>query len=245
MPDDAQLHRYVQILEEQSIRDPKDAMARYNLGVAYNQLGEPEKAIAAYRSAIQINPNKWTPYYNLGCTLLETGAPQEAKTEFEHLTKLAPNFAQGFFMLGTAFGALGLHEQLIEATRKGLQIEPDDAHALLNIGLACNRLGRFAEAIESLARTIALDPENPMGYLHLGMAVRSIGPSATVARTQTDNDPPMPAFFFGKDPEQEFHFALALLALGHIELAKSRLAQFQGIAPELAGELQGFINHEG
>ena len=56
MQNEAEVREYIRTLEMQSLRDPADATVRYNLGVAYNTLGLAKKAIAAYRSAIKINP---------------------------------------------------------------------------------------------------------------------------------------------------------------------------------------------
>jgi tetratricopeptide (TPR) repeat protein len=116
MENEAQVREYIRTLEKQSLRDPTDAVARYNLGVAYNVLGLAERAMAAYRSAIRINPAYTVAHFNLGCTLLESGLPLEAKTEFEEVTKLDPKLAEGLFMLGSTYGALALPEKLIEVT---------------------------------------------------------------------------------------------------------------------------------
>ena len=57
MQDQSDVRALIEKLESQSRCDPTDFMARYNLGVAYDSLCLSEKAVAAYRSAIRIEPN--------------------------------------------------------------------------------------------------------------------------------------------------------------------------------------------
>ena len=46
------------------------------------------------------------------------------------------------------------------------------------------------------------------------------------------------------DPEHVFYFALGLLALGLKDEAKTHLPRLQELAPELADELQGYLDEE-
>jgi tetratricopeptide (TPR) repeat protein len=274
MQNETEVREYIGTLEMQSLRDPTDSTARYNLGVAFSSLGLAEKAITAYRSAIHIKPGYVAAHYNLGCILLESGLPQEAKTEFEQVTRLAPKMTAGFFMLGTTYGALGLPKQLIEATRRGLEIEPDSSQACFNIGLAYNRLGEFRDAIEFLSRTVTLDSQNATAYLELGKAYRGLGKIREEVQAYRDaldvrgdfldawfhlgaaylkvrrGDqaevayPETQGTFNLHDPEQLFYFALGLLAFGRKEQAKKHLPGLQAMAPPLACELQGYIDEE-
>ena len=57
MQNEQELREYLAELERQLLDNPTDCMVRYNLGVAYGMMGLAEKAIAAYGSAIRINPS--------------------------------------------------------------------------------------------------------------------------------------------------------------------------------------------
>src|SRR5262245_65702753 len=47
---------------------------------AYDSLGEPQKAIDAYKKGIQIVPDAWTLYFNMGVKYLESlKNPDEAR----------------------------------------------------------------------------------------------------------------------------------------------------------------------
>ena len=46
--------------------NPKFTQAFYNMGLAYEELGQWKSAIRAYRRAIQLDPKDWIAYCNLG-----------------------------------------------------------------------------------------------------------------------------------------------------------------------------------
>ena len=52
--------------KEEVRRNPDDAEAHNNLGVAYHNLEMYEEAIDSYKQAIKINPDHVNAHYNLG-----------------------------------------------------------------------------------------------------------------------------------------------------------------------------------
>jgi tetratricopeptide (TPR) repeat protein len=65
---DAERHFSVAISEINSFD-----LALYNLGVVYQELGQPEAAESAFLKAIEANPQRWQPYYALGQIRYERG----------------------------------------------------------------------------------------------------------------------------------------------------------------------------
>lgn len=54
------------------------AEAYYNVGNAYNKLGQNEKAIEAYQKAIEFKADKHEAYYNMGLTYQKLGQKEKA-----------------------------------------------------------------------------------------------------------------------------------------------------------------------
>ena len=64
------------------------ASAHYNLGLAYEALGRPERAEAAYRDAIACDPRLAPPHNNLAIVLFTRGDVEQAARELERFREL-------------------------------------------------------------------------------------------------------------------------------------------------------------
>jgi tetratricopeptide (TPR) repeat protein len=81
--------------------------AHINLGVALYQMGMTDDALAAFLSAVKLDPANGISRYNLGCVLEEQGNISEA---IEHLcaaARLMPNHADAHFNLALAYEKSG------------------------------------------------------------------------------------------------------------------------------------------
>lgn len=83
-------------LKREVARNPRSAIAHYNLGVGYNLAGQHQEAVRAYGSAIELGPDYAAAHYNLGSTLADLGLLDEAGTQFDHVIRLAPQMPQGY-----------------------------------------------------------------------------------------------------------------------------------------------------
>lgn len=78
----------------------------FNRGQAYKALGEMAEAVADFKKAIELNPNKVSSYLKLAECLFEVGEygePHEAAEVLEECTKHFPNNQEAFMNLGIAY----------------------------------------------------------------------------------------------------------------------------------------------
>jgi rhomboid protease GluP len=82
-------------LEQAVAGDPAlaDGSAYFFLGLAYNQLGQPEAAAQAYESALDLAPNDSASHWNLALSLLQLRRYAEARIHFEAYLALNPGEA--------------------------------------------------------------------------------------------------------------------------------------------------------
>ena len=79
-------------LEQAIALDPElaNASVYFHLGLAYNYLEQPQKAIAAYEVALQLDPNQAASHWNLAMTYLEVERYADARVSFEAYAELTP-----------------------------------------------------------------------------------------------------------------------------------------------------------
>jgi len=80
-------------LEQALAKDPTLAEAYFYLGLARNNLGQPQSAVQAYESAIGLESDFSSAHWNLALTYLELGRAADARSHFETYLKLNPDEA--------------------------------------------------------------------------------------------------------------------------------------------------------
>jgi tetratricopeptide (TPR) repeat protein len=68
--------------------DPKDALAKNNLGIVLVELGRPEGAMTEFHQAIALAPKNAQPHNNLGRVFQEEGRLEEARAEYHKALEL-------------------------------------------------------------------------------------------------------------------------------------------------------------
>ena len=134
--------------------------AQSNLGILYNQLGKPQKAINCFEKAIQINPNSANAYYSLGVIFAQLGESQKAISYYEKAIQINPNSANAYYSLGVIFAQLGESQKAISCYEKAIQINPYYIDAHNNLGVIFTQLGESQKAINCFEKAIKIKPEN-------------------------------------------------------------------------------------
>lgn len=118
----------VSFLQKSLALDPKDVKAETSLGHAYEQLGDSDKAVAAYRDAIMsadqgVSPDP-DPYAALGALLIHLNRPAEAVPVLTKAVQLAPDSAAAHVDLERAYLALSQATPSGSELKKAVQIDP-------------------------------------------------------------------------------------------------------------------------
>ena len=81
---------------------PGYAAAHNNLGIAYANKHEYDKAEASYRQAIQVHPDYAEAHNNLAIVLTQSGRFDEAYQLYERALALKPDYPEAHSNLGIA-----------------------------------------------------------------------------------------------------------------------------------------------
>ena len=125
---------------------PDDAGAQFMLGVALQQLGEPEAAASAYRRAAALDERDMRPLNNLAELLAEQGDLEGALAAAQEAYRLDESNPYVMDTLGALYLRKGLADRavsLLEEAHAGL---PDLAEVTLHLALAYRDAGRTDDA---------------------------------------------------------------------------------------------------
>jgi Flp pilus assembly protein TadD len=139
-------------LEKAVAADPKSASAAYYLGLAYDQSGNKDKAVAEYKAALAINPKLVEPAQNLAAIYLEDPPhPDEAIPLLSAALKVDPTDARTLENLGYAYGLKKDVGKATTAYEAALKIE-DKPSVRVAYGAMLLENGKPKEAVVELSK---------------------------------------------------------------------------------------------
>src|SRR5262249_39619862 len=141
-----------------------DPEIQNRLGEALDKIGAFDGAIAAYRAALQVNPEFKKASNNLVVVLVRAGKSDEAIQHARQLLAARPDEADRYFTLGLAQSEQDINGAIV-SFRQALELDPRHALARYNLALALNRSDRTPEAIEQLKQTLTSDSRAETHYM--------------------------------------------------------------------------------
>jgi protein O-mannosyl-transferase len=135
-------------------------VAHVNLGVALEQKGELNEALAEYRAAEQLAPELYHIHNNLGNLLDNLGHPNEALIEYRWAVLLSPGRPSLHNGAGMILAELGRFDEALRQFKEAARLDPAYPWAYLEIGKLRLKQGRDAEAIDEFRAALRIDPDN-------------------------------------------------------------------------------------
>ena len=154
--------------------DPKSADAYRELGYAFIQLKEPEKAEVAFRTAIDLNKDSWSGYSHLGYFyLVQKKDYAKAVENFQKVIELTPDNTRGYSMLGTAYFYLYNLHKAIEMSEKAMNIKAT-SQVYNNLGFFYFLEKRYTDAVRSFEQAVEMGKKNSKSWGNLADAYRYV-----------------------------------------------------------------------
>ena len=135
-------------------------VAHVNLGVALEQKGKLNEALAEYRAAEQLAPELYHIHNNLGNLLDNLGHPNEALIEYRWAVLLNPSLPSLHNGAGMVLAELGRFDEALRQFKEAARLDSTYPWAHLEIGKLRLKQGRDAEAIDELRAALRIDPDN-------------------------------------------------------------------------------------
>lgn len=173
-------HRQAVELIGKAVAGHASGPAYTNLGTALAALGRDEEAVAAFRSALGLEPGNVKALAGLGKLLRTLGRPAEAMPVYGQWLQLKPDSVDAHAQCGLTLQALGDRVAAVAHYRRALVLKPDYAEVHNNLGMALKDLGQLDEALNHFRTCLALQPDLLEAHSNL-LLVLSGHPACTAA----------------------------------------------------------------
>ena len=165
---DGRIDEAISLYRDILASNPANLNARNNLGVLYDEMGQPELAIEQFEVAERLAPENVEVLTNFGLARTAMAHYDRAEKLLRRALRLAPENTA----VRASIGILHFHRGVYAQAELDLRwvCEQDDMHgpAFYYWGEALNRLNRFDEALEALERATVLQPNNRKAFYTLG-----------------------------------------------------------------------------
>ena len=138
------------------------------MGLALQDQGKLEEAIAAFEKAISIKPGYYEAYNNIGNALRDMEQYERSINAFRTAVLLEPDFAEAYNNMGNAFLDIGAHEKAIGAYNQSILLKPNFAEAYNNLGNALKNIDHHEEAFKAYNHALKLKPDYAEVYNNIG-----------------------------------------------------------------------------
>jgi tetratricopeptide (TPR) repeat protein len=123
--------------------------------------GDPERAMALSRRAIDLNPDCAEAWSNLSFAGIQLNDLKTAEQAALKAVSLAPYLAGGWHNLGEIYLRLGQPDRSLEYNNRALSIDPGPAVYWLGRGTALSALERLTEAVACFDKALSINPRLP------------------------------------------------------------------------------------
>jgi tetratricopeptide (TPR) repeat protein len=135
---------------------PTDAMDDFNRGIAYQEKGELDQAIASYTKAIAILPQYADVYYQRGLAYFAQGDYERAIVDYNQTLEINPLFVDAHMKIDEAWKCR--INQAIASETKAIALNPLNAKPHINRGKWYAMNADYDNAIADFDRALQLDP---------------------------------------------------------------------------------------
>jgi tetratricopeptide (TPR) repeat protein len=151
------------------------AEAYSNCGLAYDEKGMHDLAIAKYNKAISLDPGASWVYHNRGVAYYKKGNLDSAIADFNIVISLDPDSPLVYNSRGLAYNDKGEYDLAIVDFNKAISIKPDYVAAYNNRGACYADQRDYDLAISDYNKAISLNSDYADGYYNRGLAYSKKG----------------------------------------------------------------------
>lgn len=154
---------------------PDSADLYYNLGNNLSRQGRNDEALAAWRAALDRNPEHVSALVNSSIVLAQSGDLPEAERRCRRVLEIRPNHPGALSSLGSIAALAGRRAESLRWFRRALAEEPERAGTHDSIAQVLAASQQFDEAIRHYRIAVAKEPLRGDYRLGLAAVLASLG----------------------------------------------------------------------
>jgi tetratricopeptide (TPR) repeat protein len=172
--------------ETMLLAKPRDASLHTDAALIYWDLGQADRAVAHYESAIATEPDNVRTRYNFATLLAERRRFEESAAHFRQAIALQPDHGEAHNNLGAVLWAQERFGEAFDHFSEALRLDPKNVRAHNNVGRALASRGQVDEGIRHYREALALNPDFADAHVNLARALASQGRFEDAVRSQRE-----------------------------------------------------------
>ena len=186
---------------------PRSAEAYHRLGRVLQLQGEWTEAGAAYRRALELDPEYVAALIGQGEVEAQLGRHEDALRRLDAAIEIDPHQAEAHLAEGRVLETLGKIDEALAAYFRSLEIEPNSATVILRVATLQLARRQPDQALARLDQVLELAPDDPEAHHQRGPGAPGAQASGPGGRR-----PPLRGRGLANRPDVFYHLALALNA---------------------------------
>ena len=170
----AQFGEAIHEFETADALEPGTFEILHNLGHAYLQSGDNEKALGILERALKLSPDSVETLYFMAQAYANQGKDLDALDALVKAHKLAPQNSDVIFFMARLSMRQSYYEDAIRLLEEGLKVDPKGPNLLAALGICYFATGKIEKAKDTFQDLLKVNPA-ARSYAFLGLAYRYLG----------------------------------------------------------------------
>jgi len=162
------------------------ADAHNNLGIIYTDQKKYEQAKAAFRKAIDVDPDYKTAYMNIGVVYDNEGKYQEALDMYKTVVEKHPNYPLGLVNVGIGYRRLKQYDEALKYFQRSVKVKPDYAFGWGEVAYIYLLKEDYKTSIKNYKISLKYDPKYKYSLANIGYCYVQIGEYDTAIKYLTE-----------------------------------------------------------